>query len=104
MPLLLCLTPLLSRQGLAYSKRAALCAVDDHAGAASPEVSGTRPVALHEIEPGEVVEGGADGGVVGAQRLLDNRKVALVKQLGLGVAALGAIEVGEVVEGGADVG
>src|SRR5262249_57016364 len=54
--------------------------------------------------PGEVVEGGADCGVVGAQRLFGDREVALVERLGLGVPALGAIEFGEVVEGLAEGG
>ena len=44
--------------------------------------------ALGAIELGQVVERGADIGVVGAQRLLADGERALVERLGLGVAAL----------------
>jgi hypothetical protein len=47
--------------------------------------------ALGAIELGEVVEGSADVGVVGAQRLLVDGQRALVERLGLGVATLGLI-------------
>ena len=45
--------------------------------------------ALGAIQRRQVVERGADIGVVGAQRLLADGQRALVERLGLGVAALG---------------
>ena len=59
---------------------------------------------LVAVQLGEVVEAGADVGVVGAQRLLGDGEAAFVQRLGLGVAVLGAIQLGEVVEAGADIG
>ena len=55
---------------------------------APPEVRGTRPVALREVQPGQVVERDGDIGVVGAERLLADGESALVERLGVGVAAL----------------
>ena len=60
--------------------------------------------ALGSVQPGQVVERGADVGVVGAQRLLADGERALVERLGLGVAALVAVQRGQVVERGADIG
>jgi hypothetical protein len=50
----------------------ALCAPYNHTRAAPPEIRGTRPVALHEMQHGEVVQRCGDIGVVGAQRLLED--------------------------------
>jgi hypothetical protein len=41
------------------------------------------------IEHGEVVEGGCDVGVVGAERFLADLERALDERFGVGVAALG---------------
>src|SRR5262249_60560556 len=49
--------------------------------------------ALGAIEFGEVVEGLAEGGVVGAQRLFGDRQVPLVERLGLGVPALSLVNI-----------
>ena len=49
--------------------------------------------ALGPIQLGQVVEGRADAGVVGAERLLANRQRALVQRLGLGVAALALVQI-----------
>ena len=54
--------------------------------------------ALGSVQVGQVVERGADVGVVGPQRLLTDREAALVERLGLGVAALGLVQLGQVVE------
>ena len=62
------------------------------------------PVALHEGERGEIVEGGGEVGVVRPERLLVYGKAALIERLGLGVAALAVVELGEVVEGGGEAG
>jgi hypothetical protein len=59
---------------------------------------------LRKIQRREVVEVCADDRVVGAERLLRDRKRALVERFGLGVAALVPIELGEVVGARADVG
>src|ERR1700724_3778276 len=88
----------LPRQGLTEVERAALCAPDYDARAAPPEVRGARPVVLHKIQRGEVVEVCADGGVVGAQRRLVDRQRAPVERLGLAVAALRPIQHGEAAE------
>ena len=60
--------------------------------------------ALALVQKGEVVERGADRGVVGAERLLGDRQGALVQRLGLGGAALAVVQHGEVVERLADIG
>ncbi len=60
--------------------------------------------ALAPLEHGQVVERGADIGVVGAERLLADREGALVERLGLGVAALGPVQLGQVVERRGDIG
>ena len=59
---------------------------------------------MDKIDFGEVVEGCGDVGVLGPQRLLEDRQRPLVERLCLWVAALVAIDIGEVVEGDGGVG
>jgi hypothetical protein len=61
-------------------------ALDDVDGALQI-VRGLPPIALPEVEPGEVVEGAGDPRVLRTERLLVYGKGALVERLGLGVAA-----------------
>ena len=92
------LTFALSCHGLAEIVAAAPGAADDDTCATPPEVGGARPVALHKVERGQVVERQAHVGVVGAQRFLADAEGASVVCLRLGVAALLEIQVGQVVE------
>src|SRR5262245_27569627 len=86
------------------SSEAALSAARDDFGGAPPIVGGLRPVALRKREPGKVVEGSGDVGVLRTERLLVYGKGAFAEWLGLGVAALSEVEPGEIIEANGDVG
>src|SRR5262249_50692941 len=75
---------------LASCEAALGTALDDRCGAL-PIVRGLRPIALPEREPGEVVEGGGDGRVLGAEGLFVDRKGAFEQPPGLGVAGLAVL-------------
>ncbi len=66
--------------------------------------SASAVAALASVQHGEVVQRGADRGVVGPQRLLADAEDTLVQRLGLGVAALAPVQHGEIVQRDADFG
>jgi hypothetical protein len=67
-----------SCHGCAAIAQAALSAPNDDARTAPQIVGRLPPILPHNGEPCQVAEGGADIGVVGAERLLDDGEGALV--------------------------